>query len=98
MYWSRYASNPDNSRMYFPVRTEGHEPKLRPGLIAILALMALIQLFAWRNKAKYASASDLLRFGPLSSCAKSSPLYRILSAGEALGIVERPGGVQPVIV
>jgi membrane associated rhomboid family serine protease len=84
--------------MYFPVRTEGHEPKLRPGLIAILALMALIQLLAWRNKAKYAAASDLLRFGPLSSCAKSSPLYRILSAGEALGIVERPGGVQPVIV
>jgi membrane associated rhomboid family serine protease len=84
--------------MYFPVRTEGHEPKLRPGLIGILALMVLIQLFSWRNKVKYASASDLLRFGPLSSCAKSSSLYRILSAGEALGIVERPGGVQPVMV
>lgn len=82
--------------MYFPVRTEGHEPKPRPGLITILALMALIQLFAWRNKEKYAAASDLLRFGPLPSCAKSSPLYRILSAGEALGIAERPGGVQPV--
>ena len=31
-----------------------------PGLTAILALMVLTQLFAWRNKAKYASASDLL--------------------------------------
>ncbi len=84
--------------MYIPVRTEGRDPKLRPGVIGILALMVLIQVFAWRNKAKYAAASDLLRFGPLSSCAKSSPLYRILSAGEALGIVERPGGVQPLLV
>jgi membrane associated rhomboid family serine protease len=76
--------------MYLPIRTEGDDGRIRPGVCGILLLCLLMHLAVWHDKSKHAAAVSILKYGS-SSCPTGRMQIKAMETAEDFGILKAAG-------
>jgi membrane associated rhomboid family serine protease len=77
--------------MFLPLKTQGYDGRPRPGLIGILLICLLMQLWAWHGKSKRAAAVAILKYGGTPSCAPGKVSQKVFETAEDFGILKTAG-------
>lgn len=77
--------------MFLPIKTRGFDGRPRPGLIGILLICMLMQIWVWHDKSKRAAAVAILKYGGTPSCAPGKVSQKVFETAEDFGILKTAG-------
>lgn len=77
--------------MFLPLKTQGNEARPRPGLIGILIVCVLMQIWTWHDKSKRAAAVSILKYGGTPACAPGKVSQKVFATAEDFGILKTAG-------